>query len=111
MEPKRTLPGHSDARRRMSAACGRKHKPPVGMLVQQFCTTSTHGGFIMAEFASKGVAGAGLGLGIAGTALGLLNNNGGGIWRAVARGPAGSSTGFFSGIRRRAAGASRGTAS
>ena len=27
----------------------------------------------MAEFASKGVAGAGLGLGIAGTALGLLN--------------------------------------
>lgn len=31
----------------------------------------------MAEFASKGVAGAGLGLGIAGTALGLLNGNGG----------------------------------
>ena len=30
----------------------------------------------MAEFASKGVAGSGLGLGIAGTALGLLNNNG-----------------------------------
>lgn len=30
----------------------------------------------MAEFASKGVAGAGLGLGIAGTALGLLNNGG-----------------------------------
>lgn len=29
----------------------------------------------MGEFASKGVAGAGLGLGIAGTALGLLNNN------------------------------------
>lgn len=28
---------------------------------------------IMAEFASKGVAGSGLGLGIAGTALGLLN--------------------------------------
>lgn len=28
----------------------------------------------MAEFASKGVAGSGLGLGIAGTALGLLNN-------------------------------------
>lgn len=27
----------------------------------------------MAEFASKGVAGSGLGLGIAGTALGLLN--------------------------------------
>lgn len=31
----------------------------------------------MAEYASKGVAGAGLGLGIAGTALGLLNNGGG----------------------------------
>ena len=30
----------------------------------------------MAEFASKGVAGAGLGLGIAGTALGLMNNGG-----------------------------------
>lgn len=29
----------------------------------------------MAEYASKGVAGAGLGLGIAGTALGLLNGN------------------------------------
>lgn len=29
------------------------------------------------EYASKGVAGSGLGLGIAGTALGLLNNNGG----------------------------------
>lgn len=29
----------------------------------------------MGEFASKGVAGTGLGLGIAGTALGLLNNN------------------------------------
>ena len=33
----------------------------------------------MAEFASKGVAGSGLGLGIAGTALGLLNNGVGGI--------------------------------
>jgi hypothetical protein len=31
----------------------------------------------MAEFASKGVAGTGLGLGIAGTALGLMNGNGG----------------------------------
>lgn len=30
------------------------------------------------EYASKGVAGTGLGLGIAGTALGLLNNNGNG---------------------------------
>ena len=29
------------------------------------------------EYASKGVAGSGLGLGIAGTALGLINNNGG----------------------------------
>ena len=27
------------------------------------------------KYASKGVAGSGLGLGIAGTALGLLNNN------------------------------------
>lgn len=34
----------------------------------------------MAEFASKGVAGAGLGLGIAGTALGLLGGNLGGIF-------------------------------
>lgn len=34
---------------------------------------------IIAEFASKGVAGSGLGLGIAGTALGLLNNGGNGI--------------------------------
>ena len=35
----------------------------------------------MAEFASKGVAGTGLGLGIAGTALGILNgsNNGNGL--------------------------------
>ena len=33
---------------------------------------------IRAEFASKGVAGSGLGLGIAGTALGLLNNGGNG---------------------------------
>lgn len=32
----------------------------------------------MGEFASKGVAGTGLGLGIAGTALGVLNNNGNG---------------------------------
>lgn len=35
----------------------------------------------MAEFASKGVAGSGLGLGIAGTALGLLGGNLGGILR------------------------------
>lgn len=33
----------------------------------------------MAEFASKGVAGSGLGLGIAGTALGVLNGGLGGI--------------------------------
>lgn len=33
----------------------------------------------MAEYASKGVAGSGLGLGIAGTALGLLNNGGNGL--------------------------------
>lgn len=35
----------------------------------------------MAEFASKGVAGSGLGLGIAGTALGLLNNGEMDSWR------------------------------
>ena len=43
------------------------------------------------DFASKGVAGAGLGLGIAGTALGLLNNGGlGGIlngWGGGCNGP------------------------
>lgn len=33
----------------------------------------------MAEYASKGVAGTGLGLGIAGTALALLENNGNGL--------------------------------
>ena len=33
----------------------------------------------MGDYASKGVAGTGLGLGIAGTALGLLNNNGGNV--------------------------------
>lgn len=36
----------------------------------------------MAEFASKGVAGAGLGLGIAGTALGVLNSGLGSIFGA-----------------------------
>ena len=30
----------------------------------------------MGDYASRGVAGSGLGLGIAGTALALLNNNG-----------------------------------
>lgn len=41
----------------------------------------------MAEFASKGVAGAGLGLGIAGTALGLLNGGipgAGNVWNRTA---------------------------
>jgi hypothetical protein len=33
----------------------------------------------MGDYASKGVAGSGLGLGIAGTALGLLNSNGGNV--------------------------------
>lgn len=40
----------------------------------------------MAEFASKGVAGSGLGLGIAGTALGLLNGGLGGILTGVNNG-------------------------
>lgn len=40
----------------------------------------------MAEFASKGVAGAGLGLGIAGTALGLLNGGLGLFGNPAARG-------------------------
>lgn len=35
--------------------------------------------YFMAEFASKGVAGSGLGLDIAGTALGLLNNGDNGL--------------------------------
>lgn len=39
----------------------------------------TRKNLIMAEVASKGVAGSGLGLGIAGTALGLLNNGGNGL--------------------------------
>lgn len=38
----------------------------------------------MAEFASKGVAGAGLGLGIAGTALGVMNGNLGRIFGGIA---------------------------
>jgi len=40
----------------------------------------------MAEFASKGVAGSGLGLGIAGTALALLGNGLGGLWGANGNG-------------------------
>jgi hypothetical protein len=35
------------------------------------------------EYASKGVAGSGLGLGIAGTALGLLNNGGLGLFNGM----------------------------
>lgn len=42
----------------------------------------------MAEFASKGVAGAGLGLGIAGTALGVLNGGWGNLFGAYGRGNA-----------------------
>lgn len=45
----------------------------------------------MAEFASKGVAGAGLGLGIAGTALGVLNGGLGGILGGMNGGNAGCS--------------------
>ena len=49
----------------------------------------------MAEFASKGVAGAGLGLGIAGTALGLLNSNGGnGVLGNLFGGGSNSTTGL-----------------
>ena len=43
------------------------------------------------NFASKGVAGAGLGLGIAGTALGLLNNGGGGVLSNLFSGTGGCS--------------------
>ena len=45
----------------------------------------------MAEFASKGVAGSGLGLGIAGTALGVLGGNLGGILRNTGIGTCGCS--------------------
>lgn len=44
----------------------------------------------MAEFASKGVAGSGLGLGIAGTALGLMNGGLGGIFGGWANGCGGN---------------------
>ena len=40
----------------------------------------------MAEYASKGVAGSGLGLGIAGTALGVLNGGLGNLFSGVASG-------------------------
>ena len=45
----------------------------------------------MAEFASKGVAGSGLGLGIAGTALGLLNGSGNGLLGGLFNGTCGCS--------------------
>jgi hypothetical protein len=48
----------------------------------------------MAEFASKGVAGSGLGLGIAGTALGLLNNNGGLMGTLFGNGSAPNGSGY-----------------
>jgi hypothetical protein len=44
----------------------------------------------MAEFATKGVAGTGLGLGIAGTALGLLNGGLGGVLNGIAPGVVGA---------------------
>ena len=44
----------------------------------------------MAEFATKGVAGTGLGLGIAGTALGLLNGGLGGVLNGIAPGVVGT---------------------
>lgn len=44
----------------------------------------------MAEFATKGVAGTGLGLGIAGTALGLLNGGLGGVLNGIAPGAVGA---------------------
>lgn len=46
------------------------------------------------EYASKGVAGTGLGLGIAGTALGLLNNNGNGLLGGLFGGNGGWNNGF-----------------
>lgn len=49
----------------------------------------------MAEFASKGVAGSGLGLGIAGTALGLLNGNGGLLSGLFSNGNGGCSEDHF----------------
>lgn len=47
----------------------------------------------MAEFATKGVAGTGLGLGIAGTALGLLNGGLGGVLNGIAPGVVGAAAG------------------
>lgn len=51
----------------------------------------------MAEFATKGVAGTGLGLGIAGTALGLLNGLGGGAGGASGGGLGGILGGILGG--------------
>ena len=48
------------------------------------------------KYASKGVAGTGLGLGIAGTALGLLNGNGLGILNGNNGNYCGCSENFFS---------------
>ena len=50
----------------------------------------------MANVASAGVGGAGLGLGIAGTALGLLNNNGAGILNGLFGGGANQTTALMS---------------
>lgn len=50
------------------------------------------------EYASKGVAGAGLGLGIAGTALGLLNNNGNGLLGGLFGGNGGWNNGWHNGF-------------
>ena len=47
----------------------------------------------MAEFATKGVAGTGLGLGIAGTALGLLNGGLGGVLNGIVPGAVGAAAG------------------
>ena len=48
------------------------------------------------KFASKGVAGSGLGLGIAGTALGLLNGNGlGGLFGGMNPNTCGCSENHF----------------
>lgn len=52
------------------------------------------------NYASKGVAGAGLGLGIAGTALGLLNNNGNGLLGGIF----GNNGGAMAGMAAQAAG-------
>ena len=52
----------------------------------------------MAEFASKGVAGAGLGLGAAGTALGLLNGGLGNLFGGMGQNPGGWNGGWNTGM-------------